>query len=152
MRHLRRIVWIKVRALAAKFVPVVPGILVVVFLCHQSSIKRLHFDDTRRRPRISWRETLLVVTPHSLQSILHTTSRPRLQLIRNCSARSARVRSSYRCCDAKMSFQNVPSCLISSMSAGSHCTSSSSFWASQRSSEWISGSATGSSDSPSVQI
>ena len=50
-------------------------------------------------------------------------------------ARGSRVRSSYRCCDAKMSFQNVPSCLISSMSAGSHCTSSSLFCASQRSSE-----------------
>ena len=36
-------------------------------------------------------------------------------------------RNLYRCCDAKTSFQNVPSCLISSMSAGSHCTSSSSF-------------------------
>ena len=42
-------------------------------------------------------------------------------------ARGSRARSSYRCCDAKMSFQNVPSCLMSSMSAGSHCTSSSSF-------------------------
>ena len=41
----------------------------------------------------------------------------------------------YRCCDAKMSFQNVPSCLMSSMSAGSHCTSNSSFCASHRSSE-----------------
>ena len=51
------------------------------------------------------------------------------------STRGLRTRSSYRCCDAKMSFQNVPSCLMSSMSAGSHCTSSSSFWASQRSSE-----------------
>ena len=50
-------------------------------------------------------------------------------------ARGSRARSSYRCCDAKMSFQNVPSCLMSSMSAGSHCTSSSSFWASHRSSE-----------------
>lgn len=50
-------------------------------------------------------------------------------------ARGSRARSSYRCCDAKMSFQNVPSCLMSSMSAGSHCTSNSSFWASQRSSE-----------------
>ena len=42
-------------------------------------------------------------------------------------ARGSRARNSYRCCDAKMSFQNVPSCLMSSMSAGSHCTSSSSF-------------------------
>lgn len=50
-------------------------------------------------------------------------------------ARGSRAHSSYRCCDAKMSFQNVPSCLMSSMSAGSHCTSNSSFWASQRSSE-----------------
>ena len=50
-------------------------------------------------------------------------------------ARGSRAHSSYRCCDAKMSFQNVPSCLMSSMSAGSHCTSNSSFWASHRSSE-----------------
>ena len=49
--------------------------------------------------------------------------------------RGSRIRSSYRCCDAKMSFQNVPSCLMSSMSAGSHCTSNSSFWVSHRSSE-----------------
>lgn len=131
---MRRIVWVKVRALAVKFMPVVPGVLVVVFICHQSSIKRLHFDDTRRRPRISWRETPLFVTPHSLQSILYTTTCSRLQLIRNRSirihsarTRGSRARSSYRCCDAKISFQNVPSCLMSSMSAGSHCTSSSSF-------------------------
>ncbi len=88
---MRRIVWVKIRALVAKFMPVVPGILVVVFLCHQSSIKRLHFDDTRRRPRISWRETPLLVTPHTLQSILHTTTRPRLQL---ACTRSARARGS----------------------------------------------------------
>ena len=54
---------------------------------------------------------------------------------RNARVRGLRTHSSYRCCDAKMSFQNVPSCLISSMSAGSHCTSSSLFCASQRSSE-----------------
>ena len=71
--------------------PVVPGILVIVFLCHQSSIKHLHFDDTRRRPRISWRETPLLVTPHTLQSILHTTARSRLQL---AYTRSARARGS----------------------------------------------------------
>lgn len=71
--------------------PVVPGILVVVFLCHQSSIKRLYFDDTRRRPRISWRETPLLDTPHTLQSILHTTIRPRLQL---AYTRGARARGS----------------------------------------------------------
>ena len=58
-----------------------------------------------------------------------------LAYTRSVRARGLRTHSSYRCCDAKMSFQNVPSCLISSMSAGSHCTSSSSFWASQRSSE-----------------
>ena len=59
------------------------------------------------------------------------------RLVHACSspAPAALARSSYRCCDAKMSFQNVPSCLMSSMSAGSHCTSSSSFCASQRSSE-----------------
>ena len=76
--------------------PVVPGILVVVFLCHQSSIKRLHFDDTRRRPRISWRETPLFITPHTLQSIFHTTIRPRLQLAydRSTRTRSARTRGS----------------------------------------------------------
>ena len=54
---------------------------------------------------------------------------------RNARVRGLRTHSSYRCCDAKMSFQNVPSCLMSSMSAGSHCTSSSLFCASQRSSE-----------------
>ena len=62
--------------------------------------------------------------------VCDSSATPRRSLVR-----SLRVRGSYRCCDAKMSFQNVPSCLISSMSAGSHCTSSSSFWASQRSSE-----------------
>ena len=49
-------------------------------------------------------------------------ARPRLTRLQ-----LAYTRDSYRCCDAKMSFQNVPSCLMSSMSAGSHCTSSSSF-------------------------
>ena len=57
------------------------------------------------------------------------------QLVHACSSPTSAVlapaahapRGLYRCCDAKTSFQNVPSCLISSMSAGSHCTSSSSF-------------------------
>ena len=99
------------------------------FLAINPQSNALYFDDTRRSPRISWRETPLLVTPHTLQSILHTTTCSRLQLAytRGIRARSARVRGSYRCCDAKMSFQNVPSCLMSSMSAGSHCTSSSSF-------------------------
>ncbi len=65
-------------------------------------------------------------------SVPAALARPRLTRLqlaytRNIRTRGLRTRSSYRCCDAKMSFQNVPSCLMSSMSAGSHCTSSSSF-------------------------
>ena len=82
-------------------------------------------------------EKPLFLSLHILCKVFSTRQLVRARSIRARSARArgSRTRSSYRCCDAKMSFQNVPSCLISSMSAGSHCTSSSSFWASQRSSE-----------------
>lgn len=82
-------------------------------------------------------EKPLFLSLHILCKVFCTRQLVRARSIRARSARArgSRTRSSYRCCDAKMSFQNVPSCLISSMSAGSHCTSSSSFWASQRSSE-----------------
>ena len=69
------------------------------------------------------------------RSIRNRSARARSARTRGLRARGSRVRGSYRCCDAKMSFQNVPSCLMSSMSAGSHCTSNSSFWVSHRSSE-----------------
>lgn len=82
-------------------------------------------------------EKPLFLSLHILCKVFSTRQLVRARSIRARSARArgSRTHSSYRCCDAKMSFQNVPSCLISSMSAGSHCTSSSSFWASQRSSE-----------------
>ena len=74
-------------------------------------------------------EKPLFLSLHILCKVFSTRQLVRARSIRARSARARglRVRSSYRCCDAKMSFQNVPSCLMSSMSAGSHCTSSSSF-------------------------
>ena len=82
-------------------------------------------------------EKPLFLSLHILCKVFSTRQLVRARSIRARSARArgSRTRSSYRCCDAKMSFQNVPSCLMSSMSAGSHCTSSSLFCASQRSSE-----------------
>ena len=69
------------------------------------------------------------------RQLIHACSSPTPAVLAPAARAPRALRSLYRCCDAKTSFQNVPSCLISSMSAGSHCTSSSSFWASQRSSE-----------------
>lgn len=74
-------------------------------------------------------EKPLFLSLHILCKVFSTRQLVRARSIRARSARArgSRTRSSYRCCDAKMSFQNVPSCLMSSMSAGSHCTSNSSF-------------------------
>ena len=82
-------------------------------------------------------EKPLFLSLHILCKVFCTRQLVRAHSARACGSRTrgSRIRSSYRCCDAKMSFQNVPSCLMSSMSAGSHCTSSSLFCASQRSSE-----------------